>query len=182
MENQNLKSLVGNGVCHLTVTNQQFIEESLLSENKRLNNSAFSEVSFVKCRFEEIEMVCNAFSKCEFQDCIFLKTNLSYAEVYHSKFKTCSFINCDLSDAEIENNIFDSCVFDNIKLINTDFSKCEFICPQFKNIPDYYGSVIEDSKITLNDSRSIMLNAQFDLCCIVELLCSDPWKDIQGRL
>lgn len=106
----------------------------MLNENKSANSSVFIGVSFVKCTFENFGFMCTAFSNCAFEEC--------------------SFINSNFSDAEINQTLFDSCLFESIISSNGYISKCQLICPQFKNINKSVATLI-NSKIVLNDDHSI---------------------------
>lgn len=165
-----LKRYLDQGTGPLRIRSQIYLDEVLSKE--QIICCVFIDVRFQNCQFENVNFGSSVLTECQFDQCVFSESFFNGAEIRRCKFKNCKFIKSYLTKLEVEEVTFDSCKFqevcfgDKSYIENSCFSSCEFEKIDEKSL----GSIIENSKISINNYRSVILNGHFDFYQVLKSL------------
>jgi uncharacterized protein YjbI with pentapeptide repeats len=153
----------------LRIRSQIYSDEVLSEEN--IVACVFIDVEFNNCQFENVSFGSTVFTECRFDQCVFRGSTLDSAEIRRCKLNNSKFIKSYLTNLEVEEVTFDSCKFHDVcfgkSYIETScFSYCEF-----ENIDERSScSIIENSKISINNHQSLLLYGDFDFYQVLKFL------------
>jgi uncharacterized protein YjbI with pentapeptide repeats len=114
------------GESRFKIRDQTFTNEIDLDQYIEWN--ALAGIIFVKCRFEELDLLGKVFGSCDFKDCNFNHLSFRKCQFWNCKFENCQIVNSNLTRAE-----FNDSSFRNSQFRKSDFWGCEFIETTFKN-------------------------------------------------
>lgn len=94
---------------------------------------ALSEIIWVDCRFEDLDLLGTIFGSCNFKNCKFNNLSLRKCQFSNCIFQNCQIVKCDLSRAEFNDSNFKNCEFFKSDLYASDFRRCKLFQIKFKN-------------------------------------------------
>jgi uncharacterized protein YjbI with pentapeptide repeats len=115
----------------LKISNHLFSNE--IDLDKYIEWNALSEIIWVDCRFEDLDLLGTIFGSCNFKNCKFNNLSLRKCQFSNCTFQNCQIVKCDLSRAEFNDSNFKNCEFLKSDLYATDFRRCELFQIKFKN-------------------------------------------------
>ncbi len=115
----------------LKIRNQTFSNEVDL--DTYVEWDALSEIIWVDCRFEDLDLLGTIFGSCNFQNCKFNNLSLRKCQFSNCIFQNCQIVKCDLSRAEFNDSNFKNCEFFKSDLYASDFRRCKLFQIKFKN-------------------------------------------------
>ena len=95
--------------------------------------NALSEIIWVDCRFESLDLLGKVFGSCNFENCKFNNLSLRKCQFSNCNLKNCQIVKSDLSRAEFNDSSFRNCEFLGVDLAASDFRRCELFETIFKN-------------------------------------------------
>ena len=105
-----------NNEPRLLVQNHSFFNRSSIAEYFT-TPEVFGGLSFVNCRFENLDMTGIVFGSCRFQNCIFNELEGRKATIANCQFEGCKIENSDILKTEFSDTIF------------PDFQQFDFVVP-----------------------------------------------------
>ena len=115
----------------LKISNQTFSNEIDLDQYIEWN--ALSEIIWVDCRFEYLDLLGKVFGSCNFENCKFNNLSLRKCQFSNCNFQNCQIVKSDLSRAQFNDSSFRNCEFLKSDLAASDFRRCELFQIKFKN-------------------------------------------------
>ena len=92
-----------------------------------------SEIIWVDCRFEDLDLLGKIFGSCNFENCKFNNLSLRKCQFSNCTFQNCQIVKSDLSRAEFNDSTFKNCEFLKSDLYASDLRRCELFQIKFKN-------------------------------------------------
>ena len=167
------------------------------NEKKKKNNynaTVFIKCSFLNCKFEE-ESIYSNFTDCSFTKSKFENLNFEKSTIDNSKFLECNFLKVDFSTLAAEDLTFEATSFSNVSMsINYFFSYFIDSKTNLKDIvfeyrgsetylteevsDNYFNNLLEEQRYSELFNMCILLNNEANLYNI--LLATISKKDIMG--
>jgi uncharacterized protein YjbI with pentapeptide repeats len=140
----------------LVIHDKEFLNEVI--SNRNLMALTFGRLTFLNCRFINIDFKHSHFISCDFKNCSFDQTLF-----IKSKFEDCNLKNSKIFKSEFPKAYFTKsnfieCEFNNVDMLGTFFIKCKFIKLKFNTIHNLNSLTLSKSKIW-NSNKWIEVNA-----------------------
>lgn len=140
------------GSQSLEILDNTFLNDNIFEEF--ITSCYFDQVNFMKCSFEDCDLVGVNFNFCFFEDCTFTNTIIRKSEFTDCRFKNCQFLESQLTPrTNFFRTLFMNCQFSSIDFSFAILSECRFVKINLNKIK-FKGTSILDPKIeniTLNE-------------------------------
>ena len=146
------------------IQHKNFLNEVVCSHN--LLGLTFTHLTFLNCKFINIDFRHALFISCDFTNCNFTETVFFKSELETCNFKNCKIFQSYLPNANfIESNFID-CHFDSVMMSGSIFTECEWIQLKFHKVPTLKYVTLIESKIC-NSKKCIEVNSLDDVSKII---------------
>ena len=117
----------------LVIQRQKFSNEVI--DSHELRGLTLAHLTFVNCRFINVDFDRTLSICCNFTNCYFTKTSFFKSELEDCNFTNCEIVDSDLAKGNFLRNNLTKCYFENVLMVGADFTNCEWRELKFHNVP-----------------------------------------------
>jgi uncharacterized protein YjbI with pentapeptide repeats len=149
----------------LVIQRKKFSNEVIDSQD--LMGLTLAHLTFVNCRFSNVDFYHTLLLCCNFTNCYFTKTSFFKSDLEDCNFTNCEIVDSDLGKGNFLRNNLTKCYFENVMMVVASFTECEWRELKFHNVPTLKNVILFKSKIC-NSKKCIEADSVDDISKLID--------------